>query len=651
MTFWQIVQICATHALSSGVGIAFDWYMGADEQQTTPAIRLKGEGRRIMESKPSWMRRLFGHLVAKPSNVLSAPQTPPQPAAQEDRMGQEAPAPHQREKRYDPAMSVPAVWKIGDVILGRYEVRGILGEGGMGTVYKIYHHDWDTEMAVKSPRPEIFTRAGGRENFMHEAQTWMNLKEHPHIVSCYFVETLGGIPRIFAEYVEGGNLADWIRERRLYQGGRERALSRMLHVAIQFAWGLHAAHEQGLVHQDVKPANVMMSGDGVAKVTDFGLAKARAVAGEGTMPGSDVEKSLLVSWAGLTPAYCSPEQAKRWSLSRKTDIWSWALCVLEMFVGSVTWGLGPLAREALASHVAEDPSIPVMPADVVKLLSRCFEPRPQMRPATMAEVARELQAIYARLVGHPYQSSAPQPVMEQKERLISQARSLRELGKLEEALTVCEQALHLDPTDPRAHKNKGVVLRDLGRLEEALASYEQAIRLDPIHPPTHYNKGNALRRLGRLEEALASYEQAIRLDPNFPFAHYNKGKVFQDLGRLEEVLLAYEQAIHLDPTHAKAHNNRGNTLGGLGRLEEALASYELVIRLDPTYIHAHYNKGVALRDLERFEEALAAFEQAIRLDPTDADTHQNQGNVLQRLGRLEEAELAYQRARAIYRRS
>src|SRR5204863_1978593 len=70
-----------------------------------------------------------------------------------------------------PEDNVPAVWKIGDVILGRFKVIGILGEGGMGTVYKIHYNDWKIEMAVKSPRSEIFAKAGGKENFIREAET------------------------------------------------------------------------------------------------------------------------------------------------------------------------------------------------------------------------------------------------------------------------------------------------------------------------------------------------------------------------------------------------------------------------------------------------------------------------------------------------
>ncbi len=228
---------------------------------------------------------------------------------------------------------VAGVWKPGDVILGLYEVQEVFTGGGMGLVYKVRHRGWNVELAVKTPRPEFFARAGAAENFEREAETWVNLGLHPHTVSCFYVRRLGGIPRVFAEYVDGGSLADWIRGKpgqppRLYEGGPDQALERILDVAIQFAGGLHYAHEQGLVHQDVKPANVIMTRGGIAKVTDFGLAKARALAGEvGTARAG---QSILVSSGGLTPAYCSPEQANHEPLSRKSDVWSWAVSVLEM---------------------------------------------------------------------------------------------------------------------------------------------------------------------------------------------------------------------------------------------------------------------------------------------------------------------------------
>jgi WD40 repeat protein/serine/threonine protein kinase len=361
-------------------------------------------------------------------------------------------------------ITVPAIWKVGDVILDQYEVTEELGKGGMGTVYKVHHRGWNVNLAVKSPQPQFLAAANGMEQFIREAETWVNLPLHPHIVSCYYVRILGGIPRIFAEYVAGGSLLDWIRQRRLYEGGREQALERILDVAIQFAWGLHAAHLQGLVHQDVKPGNVMLTVDGVAKVSDFGSAKARAMVEDGG-------QSMLVSHAGaMSGAYCSPEQAARHSLSRKTDIWSWGVSILDMFIARKK-RLGPLAGEALVDFQRRpreiaDSAIPEMPHELADLLFLCFQPLPNNRPATMLEIAEVLQKIYADRVGQPYPREIPQPARMLADSLNNRALSLLDLGKVEEARQVWEEALHIDPHHLYAAYNHGIVLWRRGELRD-----------------------------------------------------------------------------------------------------------------------------------------------------------------------------------------
>src|SRR5207237_662269 len=138
---------------------------------------------------------------------------------------------------------VPAVWSEGDVILDLYKVMGVLGEGGMGQVYRVHHRNWNIDLAVKSPKPDFFQTERQKEDFIAECETWINLGLHPHIVSCYYVHTMGGSPRVFAECVEGGSLKDWIDSGRLYEGGPVKVLERILDIAIQFAWGLQYAHE------------------------------------------------------------------------------------------------------------------------------------------------------------------------------------------------------------------------------------------------------------------------------------------------------------------------------------------------------------------------------------------------------------------------
>jgi WD40 repeat protein/serine/threonine protein kinase len=393
---------------------------------------------------------------------------------------------------YNDPDNVPPVWQVGDVILDRYEVKQVFTGGGMGLVYRVHHRDWAMDLAVKSPRPEFFQTQQHIENFEREAETWVNLGLHPHTVSCYYVRRLGGIPRIFAEYVEGGSLADWIRSRRLYEGGPDRAMERIIDIAIQFAWGLHYAHEQGLIHQDVKPANVLVSADGTAKVTDFGLAKARAVAGETT--DAEVGRSILVTSGGMTPAYCSPEQAEAVTqgrsgaalaslpkLTRRTDIWSWALSVLEMLLGEPPCAYGghtaaEVLEDVLTIQDELDPELPRMPDGLITVLRQCFQREPGKRPQNMEVVGLELQNIYRDLLGVDYWRSQPESVELKGDTLNNKALSLLDLGQPEQALAAFGQALTAEPYHLDATYNRGVMLWQRGTINAAslLASLREA---------------------------------------------------------------------------------------------------------------------------------------------------------------------------------
>jgi WD40 repeat protein/serine/threonine protein kinase len=412
---------------------------------------------------------------------------------------------------YHTEADVPAVWEVGDVILDKYEVTGILGEGGMGRVYKVHHRGFQVDLAVKCPKPDIFARDKGKENFMREAANWVQLDLHPHTVTCHYVRMLGGIPRLFAEYVEGGTLADWIRSRKLYEGGHNKAVERMLDVMIQFAWGLHYAHEQGLVHQDIKPGNVMMSPDGMAKVTDFGLAKARVMVEEG-------QPSRSVSMIGTgTQYYLSPEQGSGQRLGRKTDIWSWGVSVLHMFMGEVTWWTGLVADEVLKEvYLKKGPQtrdasrIPPMPAGVVDLLRHCFQREPDKRPATMADVADRLIEIYQQEMGCSYFRERPQAADALADNLNNRALSLMDLGKVDEALKLWQEALKIAPPHIEAIYNLEVArwkqgfLTDEGlvpRLQDVCNEREESWLPKYLLAMIHFTRGDVEAAQPLLEAA------------------------------------------------------------------------------------------------------------------------------------------------------
>src|SRR4051812_31452571 len=108
----------------------------------------------------------------------------------------------------------------------------------MGLVHRGRHLGWGVDLGVKRPRPALFRHPEGRRRFVDEAQTWISLGLHPHMCSCYYVRTIDGIPRVFAEYAEGGSVRELIDHRRLYHGEPDEVLARLLDLAIQMAWGL-----------------------------------------------------------------------------------------------------------------------------------------------------------------------------------------------------------------------------------------------------------------------------------------------------------------------------------------------------------------------------------------------------------------------------
>ncbi|MCS7286954.1 MAG: serine/threonine protein kinase [Anaerolineae bacterium] len=262
----------------------------------------------------------------------------------------------------------------------------------------------------------------------------MSLGLHPHIVTCFYVRTLGGIPRLFTEFVEGGSLKDWIRTRRLYEGGPKEALRRILDLAIQFAWGLDYAHQKGVIHQDVKPSNALLTPDGLLKVTDLGLVKAK----------------------GFTPAYAAPEQVLGKPTGPLTDLRGWGLSVLEMFAGEVTWMEGTVAASVLEAYLREPPEgLPPMPQGVVEILRACFQEDPGARPQGMEEVAERLRAVYEAEMGEPYPRTKPEAPALQADSLNNRVVNYLDLGKEEEAVQCWQEALEADLAHLEANFNYG----------------------------------------------------------------------------------------------------------------------------------------------------------------------------------------------------
>ncbi|MBR2996439.1 MAG: serine/threonine protein kinase, partial [Lachnospiraceae bacterium] len=277
----------------------------------------------------------------------------------------------------------------GETVLDTYRVTSDAIPGGMGCVWRVHHSGWDADLAMKRPHPRFFSESSDRtkKQFVEECDNWINLGLHPNIVSCYYVREIGGVPTIFSEWMENGSLRDRMKDGTLYEGSEEEIQERILNIAIQAVSGLQYSHENNLVHQDMKPDNLLLTGEWGAKVADFGIAKAKSGLGEG-------QEAVKVS--GYTLPYCPAEQKNGEEPARWMDIYAWALTVLEMYAGKLLWSSGAEAKDHFDEYPAQ--CAHAVPDQLKTLLKSCLTDRPDSFDA----IKKDLITLYSEVTGREY---------------------------------------------------------------------------------------------------------------------------------------------------------------------------------------------------------------------------------------------------------
>src|SRR5262249_44834608 len=271
--------------------------------------------------------------------------------------------------------------------------------GGMGEVYRAYDTRLKREIALKV-LPEAFSRDSERmTRFEREAQVLAALN-HPNIASIYGLQDApNGIFALMMELVPGPTLGERI-------GTKPIPLRDALVMARQIAEALEYAHEHGIVHCDLKPANVKITDDGTVKILDFGLAKAVE---EDTNPADVFESptiSIPVTHAGMivgTAAYMSPEQARGKTLDRRTDIWSFGCVLYESLTGRQAFP-GDTATDIVAAILGREPDWNALPSGVPtsirKLLERCLRKDLKQRLHEIADARIEIEDTLREPVEH-----------------------------------------------------------------------------------------------------------------------------------------------------------------------------------------------------------------------------------------------------------
>ena len=276
--------------------------------------------------------------------------------------------------------------------LGHYDVTALIGEGGMGQVYRATDTQLNRDVALKI-LPDAFAADPDRlARFQREAQVLASLN-HPNIAQIHGIEKSDDTQALVLELVEGPTLADRIAKGPI-------PLDEALPIAKQIAEALEAAHEAGVIHRDLKPANIKVRDDGTVKVLDFGLAKALDTSPEGD-PSQSPTLTVAATQMGViigTAAYMSPEQANGEPTDRRADIWSFGVVLFEMLIGRRVFE-GRTVPLVLSAVLQVDPEWdrlpPTLPQPVTRLLHRCLEKNPKRRLRDIGEAAIHLEEAAA----------------------------------------------------------------------------------------------------------------------------------------------------------------------------------------------------------------------------------------------------------------
>lgn len=264
----------------------------------------------------------------------------------------------------------------GAELAGKYKVIDVVGKGGMGIVYKAEDTKLKRSVALKFLPPELIQDKESKERFVLEAQAAAALS-HPNICTIYEIAEEEGKPFIAMEYVEGQSLRAKI-------GKDPLELIEALSISLQVAEGLDEAHKKGIIHRDIKSANIMVTDKGQAKIMDFGLAKVKGgtlLTREGTTLG--------------TVAYMSPEQARGEEVDHRTDIWSLGVVLYEMLSGHLPFQ-GDREASILYSVVHEEPK-PLkeakrdLPQELLQIVNRALRKKTESRYQSAAEMLKDLK--------------------------------------------------------------------------------------------------------------------------------------------------------------------------------------------------------------------------------------------------------------------
>ena len=473
--------------------------------------------------------------------------------------------------------------------IGKYEITGILGRGGMGVVYRAEDKRIGRRVAIKTLTEGFSGQPEMLERFYREAQA--GILQHPNIVIVYDLGDEDGTPFIVMEFVDGEPLD------KVITSGRQVALVDKLSIIEQVCSALGYAHRRGVIHRDIKPANVIVQPDGHAKIVDFGIARV----GGGGVDGNLTRTGNVIG----TIHYIAPERLKGQPFDGRSDIFATGVMLYYMVTGQLPFAgedMTVLQKLVNEQHPPLSTFLTSYPKELEAIIDKSLAKDPEQRYASAEEFAADLHTL-----GEELRKGQITELFADAERLAAE----EQFGRAREVLL---QLVKIDPQHAGGRQLLGVVQQNLARLQRAeqvrqlIAEAEEAVSSQ------------------RFPEALNALDQAIKLDPENEVAKARLADTREKKQKYDEISTLMTQADSL--------GQRGDWTGAASVMERAMRLDQQDSKIRT--LHGEYSRQAKIaaqqgkiRDLlgkarselssRRFTEAIEILREVGKIDPAQAE--------------------------------